>query len=320
MQIHRDINNLPGFTNAVITIGTFDGVHLGHRQITDSLKAAAASAGGESVIITFHPHPAVLLRSLPMPFYLSTPSEKESIFHQLGADFVLDLEFSRSMANMEPDEFMDLLLNQYQIIQLWLGSDFTLGKNRAGNLTVLSEIGKQKGYSIIECPFLNNDQGKVSSSQIREWVISGLFPPTTRALNRYYSLTGKVTYGDARGKKIGFPTANLDIWSGKLIPKPGVYATWITIENQIFPSVTNVGLRPTSESKQTIPRIEAHILDFEQDIYQKEVQLHFVENIRIEKKFSSIAELTNQIQKDAIQAQEILKNVPKPTGLFTRSP
>lgn len=306
-------------TNQVVyaTIGAFDGVHIGHQKLIRSMVNQANQDSAGSLVITFHPHPAVLLRSLPMPFYITTPSEKESIFYQLGVDFVLDLKFSKKMAGMEPFDFMEMLTNRYPISKLWLGPDFTLGKNRTGNLSVLREIGKVKGYSVIESTFVKNDHRKVSSSEIRKWIIAGHFPPTTKALNRFYTISGSVIHGDARGKLIGFPTANLEVWPGKLIPKAGVYATWITIDNQIFPSVTNVGLRPTFESTDTVPRIETFILDFDQDIYQKQVQLHFVENIRIEKKFNSIEELIRQIQKDAKLAEEILKNVQQPTSLST---
>jgi riboflavin kinase/FMN adenylyltransferase len=299
------------------TIGAFDGVHLGHQHLIRSMVTQSQKDSVQSLVITFHPHPAVLLKSLPLPFYITTPSEKQSIFHQLGVDFVLDLNFTNKMAGMEPDQFINLLLDQYSIKQIWLGKDFALGKKRSGNLTVLREIGKEKGFSIIDCPHVEDAKGKISSSEIRNWITTGNFPQTTNALNRYYSLEGKVIYGDSRGRKIGFPTANLDVWEGKLLPTPGVYATWITIDDKTLPSVTNVGIRPTFESTDSNPKIEAHILDFDQDIYQKQVQLHFVENIRIEKKFNSIDELINQIQKDAKRAEEILKNVKKQTGLFT---
>ena len=299
------------------TIGAFDGVHIGHQHLVRSMFKQAQKDSAQSLVITFHPHPAVLLRSLSLPFYITTPSEKQSIFQKLGVDFILDLKFTKKMSGMDPDQFMDMVLDQYPINQLWLGKDFALGKKRSGNLTVLREIGKEKGFSIIDCPLIEDVHGKISSSEIRNWIITGNFPPTTIALNRYYSLEGKVIYGDSRGRKIGFPTANLEVWEGKLLPKPGVYATWITIEDQIYPSVTNVGVRPTFESTDTIPRIEAHIFDFDEDIYKKQVQLHFVENIRIEKKFNSIDELINQIQRDATQAEEILNNVKKQTGLFT---
>ncbi len=313
------INGVNASKNQVVyaTIGAFDGVHIGHQHLVRSMVKQAQEDSVQSLVVTFHPNPAVLLRSLPLPFYVTTPSEKQSIFHQLGVDFVLDLNFTKKMAGMDPDQFIDMLLNQYSINQLWLGKDFALGKKRSGNLTVLREIGKEKGFSIIDCPHVEDANGKISSSEIRNWIITGNFPPTTRALNRYYSLEGKVIHGDARGKKIGFPTANLKIWEGKLLPTPGVYATWITIDDKILPSVTNVGVRPTFESTDAIPRIEAHILDFDKDIYKKQVQLHFVENIRIEKKFNSINELIDQIQRDARRAEEFLKNVKKQTGLFT---
>ncbi len=313
------INEVNPSKNQVVfaTIGAFDGVHIGHQHLIRSMVKQAYTDSAQSLVITFHPHPAVLLRSLPLPFYITSPSEKQSIFQKLGVDFVMDLKFTKKMAGMDPDQFMKLLLDQYPINQLWLGKDFALGQNRSGNLTVLRDIGKKRGYSIIDCPHVVDEHGKISSSEIRNWIKTGNFPPTTRALNRYYSLQGKVTYGDARGRKIGFPTANLEVWGGKLIPTPGVYATWITIDDKIFPSVTNVGVRPTFESTNSIPRIEAHILDFDENIYKKQVQLHFVENIRIEKKFNSIGELINQIQRDAKRAEEILNNVPKQTGLFT---
>lgn len=299
------------------TIGAFDGVHVGHQNLIRSMVKQAQKDSAQSLVVTFHPHPAVLLRSLPLPFYITTPAEKHSIFEKLGVDFVLDLNFSKKMSGMDPNQFMNILLENYPIKQLWLGKDFALGKKRAGNLTVLKDIGKEMGFSIIDCPHVEDDNGKISSSEIRNWIINGNFPSTTKALNRYYSIEGKVISGDSRGRKIGFPTANLEVWEGKLLPTPGVYATWISIDDQIFPSVTNIGVRPTFESTDTIPRIEAHILDFDQDIYKEKVQLHFVENLRIEKKFNSIEELINQIQRDTRQAEEILKNVTKPTGLFT---
>jgi riboflavin kinase/FMN adenylyltransferase len=315
----KHINEVNPTKNQVVyaTIGAFDGVHIGHQHLVRSMVKQAQKDSAQSLVITFHPHPAVLLRSLSLPFYITTPSEKQSIFYKLGVDFVLDLKFTKKMSNMDPDQFMDMVLDQYPINQLWLGKDFALGKKRSGNLTVLREIGKKKGFSIIDCPHVEDVNGKISSSEIRNWIITGNFPPTTRALNRYYSLEGKVVYGDARGKKIGFPTANLEIWEGKLLPTPGVYATWITIDDKTLPSVTNVGIRPTFESKDPTPRIEAHILNFDQDIYQKQVQLHFVEKIRIERKFNSIDELVKQIQRDARRAEEILNNVKKQTGLFT---
>ena len=299
------------------TIGAFDGVHIGHQHLIRSMVENAHQEFAKALVVTFHPHPAVILKSIETPFYITSPSEKEKIFQLLGVDYIYNLEFSRKMSEMEPDQFVDMLLENYPIKQLWLGKDFALGRKRSGNLSVLSNIGREKGFTVINLPHVEDNDGKISSSQIRNWIAAGEFPPTTKALNRYYSLDGKVISGDMRGRNLGFPTANLDVWEGKLLPIAGVYATWIEINHMIFPAVTNVGVRPTFENQDKRPRIEAHILNFDQDIYKKQVKLYFVEKIRLEMKFNSIDELVNQIQKDVRQAEEILKNVTKPTGLLT---
>jgi len=300
------------------TIGAFDGVHIGHQHLIKTMVETAREHSAKTAVVTFHPHPAVYLKSLKMPFYITTQDEKRLIFSQLGVDFVVDIDFSKEISEMEPGQFIDMLLEKFSIKQLWLGKDFALGKNRSGNIDVLSAIGENKDFKIIDCPHIEDTNGKISSSQIRNWIKSGDFISTSTSLNRYYSIEGLVISGDARGRKIGFPTANLDVWEGKLLPISGVYATWISFDNEVFPSVTNVGIRPTFEVQNNPkPRIEVHILNFDQNIYNKKVKLDFVEQIRLEKKFKSVEELVNQIQRDAWQAEEILKNVIKPTGLLT---
>ena len=299
------------------TIGAFDGIHIGHQQLIQSMINQAKSDQKETLVITFDPHPAVVLKSLPMPFYITSPIEKDYILRQLGINHILTLKFDRELASLEPEEFMDLVMQDYQIEQLWLGKDFALGKNRSGNLSVLGDIGKHKGFKIIENQHIEDKGNKVSSSIIRKWIQEGNFADTKKALNRYYSIQGQVAHGDSRGKGLGFPTANLDVWEGKLLPTPGVYATWITIDDIIFSSVTNVGYRPTFENQIIIPRTEVHILNFDRDIYNHQVQLHFVEQLRTEIKFNSIEALVNQISKDKRRAEEILKNATKPSDLFT---
>ncbi len=313
----EEIKNTHNNPVVYATIGAFDGIHIGHQQLIRSMNNQAKIDHIETLVITFDPHPAVVLRSLPMPFYITSPIEKEHILMQLGVNHVLTLKFDRSLASLEPEEFLDLVLQDYQIQQLWLGKDFALGKNRSGNLTVLSEIGKHKGFKIIEKQHIQDKGNKVSSSVIRKWIQEGNFSETTKALDRYYSIQGQVTHGDSRGKGLGFPTANLNVWEGKLLPTPGVYATWITIEGAVFSSVTNVGYRPTFENKILMPRIEAHIFNFDRDIYNHQVQLHFVEQLRAEIKFNSIEALVNQISNDKRRAEEILKNATKPSNLFT---
>ncbi|MDO9088510.1 MAG: bifunctional riboflavin kinase/FAD synthetase [Anaerolineaceae bacterium] len=306
-------------TNQVVyaTIGAFDGVHIGHQQLIYSMVKQAKIDSAKSSVITFHPHPAVLLRSISMPFYITSPTEKAQLFKELGVDFILDLTFNDEMAGLAPEHFMGLLLGQLPIERIWLGKDFALGKHRAGNLSVLNEIGKIKGYSIVECQHLEEEGEKISSSKIRNWIQSGDFLQTSKALNRYYSIEGIVSHGDSRGRTIGFPTANLEVWEGKILPGSGVYATWMEVDNVVYPSVSNVGVRPTFENQKTNPRVETFILNFDQDIYQNQVKLHFVEKIRSEFKFSSVDLLIDQIQSDVRQTEEILKNVTKPTGLST---
>jgi riboflavin kinase/FMN adenylyltransferase len=312
-----DINK--PITNQVVyaSIGAFDGVHIGHQNLIRSLVHQAKIKNAETAIITFHPHPVVVLKALPMPFYITSPDEKKHILHLMGIDHVLSLQFNKEMAEFSPEHFMDLILDQYPIKEFWLGVDFALGKNRAGSIPKLREIGNQKGFTINEEMHLKDNGEKVSSSKIRNWITSGDIPQTNKALNRYYSIEGKITHGDSRGRKLGFPTANLDVWEGKLIPNPGVYATWIEIGDKVYSSVTNIGVRPTFENQSTHNRIETYIHDFDQDIYQNQVKLHFVEKTRSEKKFESVDQLINQITSDAKQAEEILRNVTKPSGLFT---
>ncbi len=313
------IENIKPKNNQVIyaTIGAFDGVHIGHQYLISSMVKQARKNNAKTLVVTFHPHPVVVLKSIPMPFYISSPDEKEQIFHDLGIDYVLCLKFNKEMAKYTPEQFLDIVLNEYPVKQFWLGVDFALGKNRSGSIPVLHEIGKEKGFTIVDFQHLENDGEKVSSSQIRNWILDGNFPQTTLALNRYYSIHGAITHGDSRGRKIGFPTANLEIWKGKLLPSTGVYATWIEIGKKVYPSVTNVGVRPTFENQTDQPIVETFIHDFSQDIYDYQVKLHFVEKTRNEKKFESVELLIQQIQKDAKQSEEILKHVSKPTGLFT---
>lgn len=299
------------------TIGAFDGVHFGHQKLISAVVKKAQADHVKSLAVTFHPNPAVVLKSIPMPFYITSPQEKEEVFRSLGVDCVYCLKFTKEMSGFSPEQFLDIILEKYPVKQFWLGEDFALGKNRSGSIDVLEEIGKNKGFSIHKFAHILNNGEKISSSVIRDWISQGNFYFVTNALNRYYSVYGNVMHGDSRGRKLGFPTANIDIWNGKLLPSPGVYATWIEVNNAIFPSVTNVGVRPTFDDQSNQTRVETFIHDFSKDIYDNQVKLYFVEKTRAEKKFESVELLINQIQNDAKQSEEILNHAIKPTGLFT---
>lgn len=299
------------------TIGSFDGVHIGHQKLIHTLVERSKTDGAKSMVVTFNPHPAVFLQSIPMPFYITNPQERVALFHSLGVDEVLELNFTREMSNLEPEAFIDLLLSSHPIKMLWLGEDFALGKNRSGNMDRLKEICAIKGIKIEKFHLLQTGNHKISSTTIRSWIKDGNFQDVNRFLNRYYRVEGFVVPGDLRGRKLGFPTANVDVWEGKILPSSGVYASWISIDSVIHPSVTNVGVRPTFYENTTKLSVEAHILDFNEDIYHKWIQLYFVEKIRPEKKFTTVEALINQIMKDKTKAVEILKNVTQPQGLFT---
>ncbi len=315
-----EINEILNFNDDQVvyaTIGAFDGVHLGHQNLISTVVKNAQKDHAKSLVVTFYPNPAVVLKSIPMPFYITSPQEKEEVFRSLGVDFILCLKFSNEMSGFSPEQFLEIILKKYPVTRFWLGEDFAMGKNRSGNINVLEEIGKTKGFSIHKFPHIQDNGEKISSSMIRGWVLQGSFPPVSKALNRYYSVIGNVMHGDARGRKLGFPTANIDIWKGKLLPSPGVYATWIEVNGMIYPSVTNVGVRPTFDNQSNQTRVETFIHDYSRDIYDNQVKLYFVEKTRNEKKFESIQLLIEQIQNDAKQSEEILKHANQPTGLFT---
>jgi riboflavin kinase/FMN adenylyltransferase len=297
------------------TIGAFDGVHIGHQSIIRSLVSTAQEKQKTTAVITFHPHPAVVLRSIPMPFYLNTPEEKAEYFSQLGIDITLTLSFTPEMAALDPEAFFDMVCQHLPLRRLYLGADFALGKGRSGTIPVIREIGKLYGFEVKEAEFIMQNDNKVSSSQIRKWLSDGNLEATNTALGRYFSLAGTVIHGDARGRSIGFPTANIAVWEGKLLPSPGVYACWVKLNHQVHPAVTNIGYRPTFEDNRPAIRVETHLLHFDFDLYDQELELFFVYKLRPEIKFENFSALVQQIHLDVQKSEEILKNAAKPTSL-----
>ncbi|MHB8133256.1 MAG: bifunctional riboflavin kinase/FAD synthetase [Anaerolineaceae bacterium] len=301
------------------SIGAFDGVHLGHQQLIGSMVQLAKKIGVKTAVITFYPHPAVIIRQINEAYYLTSPDEKADIFDDLGIDYTITIPFDKNFANLSSEEFIQKLLFSIPITQFWIGNDFTFGKKRSGNTEVLNHLGLQYGFKTKIFDHILQNSNKVSSSKIREWVLSGEMGSATNALGRPYSLIGSVIHGDERGRKIGFPTANLSIWEEKILPPAGVYATLALIEGKIHHSVTNVGFRPTFKNNQIKPQVETFIHDFHKSIYELPVQLFFIERLRPEIKFESISAITDQIKKDVLHAEEILKNAENQTSLFIGS-
>jgi riboflavin kinase/FMN adenylyltransferase len=291
---------------AWITIGSYDGVHIGHQAIIRQMVQAAHQNNAEAVVITFYPHPAVVLRGAQGPYYLTTPEERSEQLQALGVDQVITLPFDRELAALSAEAFMQLLIEKYQLKQLWIGYDFALGRGRQGTPEVLSSLGEKLGYTVkVFEPILQNNE-TVSSSQIRALLGKGDLEKVAASLGHCYTVTGPVVHGQGRGRGLGIPTANMDIWAERLLPVNGIYATWVWLDGKRYRSVTNVGIRPTFEYGPVIPRVEAHILDFNQDIYDKTIKLEFASFLRPEERFIDINLLIKQMHLDIEKTRQVL--------------
>src|SRR5271157_1020922 len=298
-----------------LTIGVFDGVHRGHQALIRPLVEAAHQAGREAVVLTFFPHPVVVLRGLQGPFYLNSPEERARLMGELGVDYVITLNFTRQLAALSADEFIELASEHLGMEQLWAGNDFALGHNRQGNIATLTQLGQKYGYQVKVIPRVDFKGEIVSSSRIRKLLGQGDVAQAARLLGRWFSIGGQVIHGDGRGKGLGIPTANLDYSPERILPAFGIYATWSLIDGVRFPSVTNVGIRPTFKNINNDVQIEAYLMDFDRDIYGSMIQLEFVEYLRQEERFDNVQALVKQMHADIQNAREVLTNDAKTTGL-----
>ncbi len=291
-----------------LTIGSFDGVHVGHQAIIHSLTTGAHASGASAVALTFHPHPAVVLGKRQAPRYLTSPEERAQLLSSLGVDVVVTYPFTLETADLSYTAFLTLLKSHIDFRHLIVGYDFALGKNRAGDVHALQTFGKQLNYTLDVLSPILGGEGPVSSSQVRQALLDGDTRVVNRLLDRCFSITGKVIPGDGRGRTIGLPTANLEIWAEQALPAPGVYACWAEVNGRPWKAVTNIGYRPTFTDAPQGLLVETHLLDFESDIYGEEIRLCFFERLRDEKKFASITALLEQIHKDIESARNLLNS------------
>lgn len=307
MQQIRSLENFYLKTSCA-TIGSFDGVHLGHQMIIRHLADKSRSIGAPSVVLTFSPHPAVLLQNIENQFYLTTEEEKADILEKMGMNFLIILTFNQLLASQSAHDFMEYISSHLGLHQLVIGDNFTLGRNRQGNFQLLKQLGEKLGYSIKTATTVTIFEEKISSSYIRQLLKQGSVARAAKLLGRWYSINGRVIHGDRRGYKLGIPTANLDFPHDKVLPSIGVYAAKAYIANNYIPAVVNIGLRPTFYDNQLIPHLEAHLLDFNQDLYGSTIKLEFIQYLRPERKFSSVQALLEQIHKDIKEANRVLSN------------
>jgi riboflavin kinase/FMN adenylyltransferase len=307
MQIFRNLTDVQLTEPTVLTIGTFDGLHRGHQALVTQLKEAAHKRQALSAVIAFHPRPkTVLAPHLTNNDYLTTREEKIRLFEQLGLNVLVLTPFTLQLAQTTAYTFVRLLSDHLNLVELWAGHDFALGKNREGTVEKLREMGQEFNYTVHEFEPLLLDGEVVSSTRIRRLLLAGDVRQATRLLGRYPTVRGEVVQGARRGHTIGFPTANVAVPSERLIPANGVYATFVRGINdrQRYPGVTNIGVRPSfNEEERTV---EAYIFDFDQDIYGQQLTVEFVERLRPEKKFSQVKDLLAQINRDSEQARILL--------------
>ena len=309
MQHYRTLEGLH-LSGAWATVGTFDGIHRGHHALLAQMAAGAHAAGLPAVVVTFFPHPAVILRGLETPYYLTSPEERAELIAQAGIDLLITLEFNPALAALSAREFMQLLVEHLGLRQMWAGFNFALGRNREGNLEALQALGLELGYTVHVIEPVALGDKPVSSSQVRALLAEGQVAAAAGLLGHLYSVEGPVIHGDARGRTIGFPTANIQVWPEKILPANGVYACWAVLDGQRLPAVTNIGVRPTFGTLPPLPRVEAFLIDFHSDLYDQQLGLQFVERLRPEERFASVEALVAQIQADVKRAAEILAHAP----------
>lgn len=295
--------------DAWLTIGAFDGVHLGHQNLIRLLREGARANDAPTVVLTFYPHPAVVLRGIQKNFYLSTPEEKSALMEQLGVDVLITHPFDKRVAKMRAREFIQWLRQHVNFRHLRVGYNFALGRNREGDIPALEKLGAELSYSLSVTPPVEMAGEIISSSGVRSLLAEGKVEKVARWLGRPYGLTGKVVSGDVRGRSLGFPTANLETWAEQAQPGSGVYVCWVEIDGKWFGAVVNVGVRPTFEFQPVSPRVEAHLLDFEGDLYGTSLTLRFISRIREERRFPDARALVAQIEQDILQARERLDNI-----------
>lgn len=292
---------------SMVTIGVFDGVHKGHQHLIRRLVDEAHVGGRQAVVLTFFPHPDVVLRGLTGRYYLTTPEQKAEQLGKLGVDWVVTHPFNDEVRQVRASAFVDALLNHLNLEQLWVGSDFALGYKREGNVSFLRDQGSSKGFSVHEIDLIVNGGDKISSTSIRDALQSGEVEQARGWLGRGYRLTGEVIHGEGRGRQIGFPTANMDIWKEQVIPANGIYAGWARLGDEVFMAATNVGVRPHFDGQNIT--VEPYLLDFDRDIYGQTLEISFEKLLRSEGKFESLGALVDQIGRDVDAARKFLGSI-----------
>ena len=304
MQLYHSLETT-SLQNSWLTIGVFDGVHRGHREIIHRLVSGAHANHAPAAVLTFDPHPASVLTGKEMRC-LTTAAERADLLTALGVDMVITQRFTRDLSTATALEYMSRLKESLGLTHLLIGYDFALGKGREGNAARLAQIGRELNYTVEIINALSDESGVISSTEIRKLISTGNMIEAAKLLGYTYNLSGTVIHGDGRGHRINIPTANIDYPRQKVLPANGIYACWATLGAEKFMAATNVGFNPTFTPDKHIQSIEPHLLDFNRSIYGEEVKLEFVARLRDELKFTSVEALIEQIQDDIDKTRTIL--------------
>ena len=299
MKVYEGLNNLPDFKNTVITVGTFDGVHAAHQSILNRLVNMADEINGESILITFHPHPKHVLQSNQSDLkILSTPNEKTELLKSTGIHHLVYIPFTIDFSNISAEDYIEkFLVANFHPKKIVVGFNHHFGKERKGNGQMLRDAGLKFGFDVIELEKQVEDEIAISSTAIRNFIVSKKIEEANKLLNHPYSLIGIVNKGKQLGRTIGYPTANIKpLLPEKLIPCDGVYAVTIECSKGEFNGMLNIGFKPTVDGKERT--IEVNIFDFNFDIYEEQIKVSFHTYIRDEKKFESLEALKNQLLQD----------------------
>lgn len=308
MVIFRDIDEIKApLPNPVVTIGNFDGVHLGHREIFRRVKQAAAALNGTSMVVTFIPHPLKVLGLKRELRLINTYPEKELLIASSGIDYLLTIPFSREFAEISAERFVrEILVGTIGIKHLVIGYDYAFGKGREGDVVLLEMLGGELGYTVEVLEQVGHDDLVYSSTAVRQMIADGRVREVVALIGRHFSLGGTVEHGKHRGKELGFPTANIAT-EKELVPKPGVYAVKVKIDNAIYDGACNIGNNPTFGNEQVT--IEVFVFDFKEDLYGRELRLYFVDRVRDERKYPDIAALKAAIAHDIESCRALLRDV-----------
>lgn len=303
MKVYNNIKEIQITEPTAIALGKFDGIHLGHRKLIETAMEKAGEEGIKSAVFTFTNHPINLIEGRMVVKMILNIEEKERLLNELGLDYAFDIAFTEEIRHMSPERFIkELLVGRFKAKHVFCGAEHRFGARAAGDVDLLKKMGAELGFETHIIDRVDVDGRPVSSTYIRHLIENGLMEECEKYLGRYYSIGGKVVEGNKLGRTIGFPTANLVADDALVTPSNGVYVTYCICNGKRYPSVTNVGVKPTIGNYNK--NAETHIFDFDEDLYGRDIEVEFLKKTRDERKFGSVQELSEQINRDCMTARE----------------